>query len=435
MPGWEVRKGGAVYLLADPDDLVRMASIGQVRGGDEVRREGRKRWKKARDLKELDAVYAADPWAAWDTLGGRKPQELWAGCAQLIEPAHAPQTEEASVTPEPVEAPAAAPVAAPVAAPPSSELAQGFAEPVAPTEDTAPRMLPPPPVIPTPPVPAADLGQPLPKHPQETHPTLVPSQALESHPTLVPGEVIAFPSGARSDGNAAAALRLEIMASPETRDTGPRPRRMFPWVFGGLATVGTLAMLAVQSHVRTTATWVSPRRPVAEAEEGPGPLAEKEEPKVATVALEEPEEVVETPSALRDAADALRNTMSPGVIDMMGRPDDLSTALLVELSRMKLGPVKVQADVLAWGGAKNDMPEAAEIHVLLQSKGELEWELGAVGLVVGKYAQFYGLEVSRLQVSLQSEDGTLRRQEVDPELAREFYRNRIDLFGFLRGLL
>jgi len=45
------------------------------------------------------------------------------------------------------------------------------------------------------------------------------------------------------------------------------------------------------------------------------------------------------------------------------------------------------------------------------------------------------LEVLRLQVSLQSEDGTLRRQEIDPELAREFYRNRIDLFGFLRGLL
>jgi hypothetical protein len=144
---------------------------------------------------------------------------------------------------------------------------------------------------------------------------------------------------------------------------------------------------------------------------------------------------IETPSALREAAEALRNTMSPGVIDMMGRPDDLSTALLVELSRMKLGPVKVQADVLAWGGAKNDMPEAAEIHVLLQSKGEFEWELGAVGLVVGKYAQFYGLQVLRLQVTLQSEDGTLKRQQIDPELAREFYRNRIDLFGYLRGLL
>jgi hypothetical protein len=205
---------------------------------------------------------------------------------------------------------------------------------------------------------------------------------------------------------------------------------MFPWVFGSLATVGILTMLAIQSHVRTTAMWVSPRRPVVE-EILPN-AAEKEEQGVAPVVVVEPE--AETPNALRDAAEALRDAMSPGVIDMMGRPDDLSTALLVELSRMKLGPVKVQADVLAWGGAKNDMPEAAEIHVLLQSKGELEWELGAVGLVVGKYAQFYGLEVSRLQVSLQSEDGTLKRLQIDPELAREFYRNRIDLFGYLRGL-
>ena len=209
---------------------------------------------------------------------------------------------------------------------------------------------------------------------------------------------------------------------------------MFPWFFGGLATVGILTMLAVQSHVRTTAMWVSPQRPVVAEEENQRTEAVREEPLAAPVAAE-PDGVEETPSALREAAEALRDTMSPGVIDMMGRPDDLSTALLVELSRMRLGPVKVQAEVLAWGGAKNDMPEAAEIHVLLQSKGEFEWELGAVGLVVGKYAQSYGLEVLRLQVSLQSEDGTLRRQEIKPELAREFYRNRIDLFEFLRGLL
>ncbi len=426
MPGWEVRRGGDVYLLADPEDLVRMASIGQLRGGDEVRREGRKRWKKARDLKELDAVYAEDPWAAWDTLGGRKPQELWDRCAQLIQRADVPKQEESVMAPEPVEAPAAPPA--------PSEAVQGFADPVAPTGDTASRPLPPPPVVSEPSLPAVPEGPPPPKHPQETHPTLVPSHAQESHPTLVPGEIIAFPAGPRSDGAAAAALRLEIMAPPEPRDTGPRPRRLFPWVFAGLATVGILTVLAIQSHVRTTAMWVSPRRPAVAEEDLPRTGVEQEEQIVAPE-VTEPVEVAEAPSALRDAAEALRDTMSPGVIDMMGRPDDLSTALLVELSRMKLGPVKVQADVLAWGGAKNDMPEAAEIHVLLQSKGELEWELGAVGLVVGKYAQFYGLEVLRLQVSLQSEDGTLRRQEIDPELAREFYRNRIDLFGFLRGLL
>jgi hypothetical protein len=200
-------------------------------------------------------------------------------------------------------------------------------------------------------------------------------------------------------------------------------------------------VLIVISHVRTTAQWTSPR---VQAQVEPVPV-EREVTRAPEVAVVEVVETEETPeveameeifesTGLEQVTRDLRARLEPGIRDMRGRPDDLEDAIFAELSRMNLGQVQVQATVLAWGGVQNDMPDAAEIHVWLMSRGNLEREMGAVGLVIGKYIQNYDLEVPKLRLTLEDEDEQIRRVDIDPEAAREFYRNRLDLFGFLTSL-
>ena len=69
---------------------------------------------------------------------------------------------------------------------------------------------------------------------------------------------------------------------------------------------------------------------------------------------------------------------------MTGKPDDLTNALMIEMSRMRVGLIKLRAPVHAWGGRKNDLPSAAEVHIILKSQDDLIEQLGATVLVVGK---------------------------------------------------
>jgi hypothetical protein len=154
---------------------------------------------------------------------------------------------------------------------------------------------------------------------------------------------------------------------------------------------------------------------------------------VETTEVDETEDLAER-TGLEPVTRELRSRLEPGIRDMRGRPDDLEDAIFAELSRMNLGQVQVQATVLAWGGVRNDMPDSAEIHVWLMSRGNLEREMGAVGLVIGKYIQNYDLDVPMLRLTLEDENEQIRRVDIDPEAAREFYRNRLDLFGFLTSL-
>jgi hypothetical protein len=130
---------------------------------------------------------------------------------------------------------------------------------------------------------------------------------------------------------------------------------------------------------------------------------------------------------------ALRNRMVPGC-STIAREDDLDTALRVELSRLGVHAHKVHAPVLTWGGRKGDMPHAVEIMIWYQGQaGELDRELGAIGLVVGKYAQQYGLDVRSFEVYLEGADGTSRLRALDANQAKQLYLRRVSLLQFLTG--
>ncbi|MEE2750813.1 MAG: hypothetical protein VX519_05240 [Myxococcota bacterium] len=438
MPGWEVKRKGQVFRMGRSEDLLRMAVIGQIHATDRVRTVGETEWRLAGDVEEVASALEQDPWSAWESLGGQSPKALWNACTELVGAEEGPEaypndydTLESraedllkdSGTSDTSEVSETDPVVL---------EEQDFSAPVLPRFDeettiTRPIPRPPPPPKATPP------------ESERLEPVSTPQEQTKPDVQQGGGEIIAFPSaGGQRRGSAGVAAALDIpdfaefeerMARPQVRP----PRRAFPWVLGTVGMVGILAMMMVNAHVRSTAMWVSPRATTPNSTEATDkgvvkPAEETERVEVVSTVDSE------TPYALRAASHDLRDRLSPGVIDMKGRVDDLSTALLVELSRMDLGPVKVQAPVLAWGGARNDMPEAVDIHVLLQSRDELEWEIGAVGLVIGKYVQSYDLEVERLQLSLQAEDGTLKRIQIDPDLTRQFYRNRVDLLGFLQGL-
>jgi hypothetical protein len=129
----------------------------------------------------------------------------------------------------------------------------------------------------------------------------------------------------------------------------------------------------------------------------------------------------------------LRTRMVAGC-STITREDDLDTALRVELSRLGVKAYSIHAPVLTWGGRKGDVPHGVEIRIWYEGQpGELDRELGAIGLVVGKYAQQYSFDVRAFDVFLRDSSGRSRERSLDPNAARQFYLRRISLLQFLTG--
>jgi len=129
----------------------------------------------------------------------------------------------------------------------------------------------------------------------------------------------------------------------------------------------------------------------------------------------------------------LRNRMVPGCSTIF-KEDDLDTALRIELSRLGVHADSVHAPVLTWGGRKGDVPHAVEIKIWYEGQpDELDRELGAIGLVVGKYAQQYGLDVRAFDINVKDSDGNARERSLDAAAAKQFYLRRIPLLKFLMG--
>jgi hypothetical protein len=110
-------------------------------------------------------------------------------------------------------------------------------------------------------------------------------------------------------------------------------------------------------------------------------------------------------------------------------------ALLIELGRVKLDVSSVRVTVGEWAGRKRDVPQTAEFRIKLRFRsGELDRELSAVGLVVGKYIQRYSLDVGHFEVVIEQPGGMHLGYVMDPEAARKLYIQRIDLVTFLESL-
>ncbi|MCK6508148.1 hypothetical protein L6R53_33080 [Myxococcota bacterium] len=155
--------------------------------------------------------------------------------------------------------------------------------------------------------------------------------------------------------------------------------------------------------------------------------------------------VAPTPASLAvdQAYDALerelRGQMMSGVQEV---PDAeaLESALLIELNRVRLQVVQIDVTVLAPPpvppGEAAGALEVVELRLRLRTDGqELDRELGAAALVVGKYMTHHALGVPLLEVAFEGlADGKLMRRSLDAEQAQQLYLARLSLADFLHDL-
>ena len=213
--------------------------------------------------------------------------------------------------------------------------------------------------------------------------------------------------------------------APASKGSGTRWWRIA--LFAGSAVT---AMLVIQWYITSTATAVFPppgsRVVVAEPVERVPP-----DPARAPAAVPARADAAPEGSASAELEAELRARMVDTPRDVRA-PGQLEDALLIELTRMQIQTLSIEAPVLTWAGRKNDVPQSAEIHIRYRgSVGNLQRELAAIGLVVGRYIHTYALDVPMMDVTIHREGAEPRRLPIDPTLAQRFYLTRIDLQGFL----
>ena len=406
MGTYYLRKEGSEYRVSSEEAVVRLVQLGLVVSDDRLRRDGEKRFRKASSFRELKASFEADAWSAWEMLGDVDPETLWAESTEWVggEPAKTP------VQSEPV---------------PAAEMSEAVE--ATPEADPIPE-----------PVPLTKKEPVVEASPEVESPAPLPEEDEDSN-------VIVFPTPAQGrnrqrTGNA----ELRPMASfepppmpigPETtvvrRPSPPRQFRAFPWVFGGIAVIGGLVLVTLNSHIKTTANWTSP------GPEGPPPeqvVAEAQQfsPEVEVVADEAAvPELDEVEVLFRAKTKNLRERLSRGVTEMRGQPDDLTNALMIEMSRMRVGLLMLKAPVHAWGGPQNDLPVAADVHIVMNKQDDLIEQLGAAVLVVGKYLQAYEMELQEFIVGIQEPSGIVQERTISAEGASAVFSNRLSLRDLL----
>ncbi|HNC96500.1 MAG TPA: hypothetical protein PKW90_10280, partial [Myxococcota bacterium] len=136
-----------------------------------------------------------------------------------------------------------------------------------------------------------------------------------------------------------------------------------------------------------------------------------------------------TPSPVQLLEKELRAALPPNpraVVEAGDLPDNLT----IELQQMGVDVVTVDATVTKWAGRKEDQPQAAEIHITIKPSEALERDMGAIGLVVGRYVTLYRLSVPVFEVIVVTDDQAAKRS-FDAVRSSSFYEERLSLEGWL----
>ena len=401
MSHFHVRRGGLEFPVAGTEALLRLVHDGALAPTDRVRDPGEGAWYAAGDMEVLKEAFAAR--AAADEA--RRAQRS---------------------RPRPLGLPVSGEAPLPPVAPPTQQLAPPAAPP--PTE-----------------APAFAIPDDLVHREPEVAPAPPPREAPAPElPPPSPSGVLTFPSGGPVSNLAGRLDPLQAQAALEDpatflrqdREAAQRrrgPPLMRPWLLIGVAfVVATFAFLVV-TWVQGTAT-MRYTSPTGHAPREGGDAAGPTGPVGATGPADTPDPTPREVSAnaLYDEMElALRDRLMPGCLTI-SKEDDLDTALRVELSRLGVQVQSIHAPIVSWGGRHGDVPLAVEIRLWYESEpDQLDRELGAIGLVVGKYTQNYSLEVRAFEVFLRDAQGETRARSLDSTAARQFYLRRLSLLEFL----
>lgn len=387
-----------------------------LEGATRVSLPGRRDWVAAREVPALAAALSEDdPWAAWDALEDA--------------PASGP------VAPAP---PPAAPVVPSVPELSSDHVDPlALAEPVTSDNTGRQRFVVDSSRGPRAPRPSARPGR-RPPSAGPAAPPAAPEAPRAQAGTGARGNVIAFPTppGAPVDGpHALAPLQLEPLSLPIVEvPPPPPPRSGTRW--GRLVAFAVVVFVFVGS----LAAWIrhnasqrfdAPLRPAPQLAAAPEPAAAARPP--TPLGAPPPLPAAQEADDFQRLEDELRARMRPRPQEV-SQAGDLADALYVEFSRMNLEDLRVEAEVIGWAGRKPPVPKVAEVVVRFRSRGELDRELAAVGLVMGKYVQAYNMQVPRLEAIVEGIDELPRRQSIRAEQARLFYVERLGLVEFLSGM-
>jgi hypothetical protein len=369
--GYRVRLVEGEVRAEDFAALVAMARAGRIGGATEVCKSGTSDWVRADTIPQVKRVVGADHWAAW---GADEAEDV---LEEFVEP----PLRQALTTP-----------------PPPSEPRDAF------DELPASAMHPIDQVVERPVTPAAGRP-PRPRPPAEpTLPVRRPS-----------GKVIAFPEADRSETEGPHALDRML------RDPSPLPdlhvaSSGINWLrvlVVALVCIGGMSLWVW--HVNAT---VKPATLV---------VAKKSAETVSRLVPVGP--VTATP--YEKLEDSLRGQLMEGILDIPSG-EAFEDALHIELRRLRLDVAWVRVRIESWAGRNQDLPQKVAIQVRLGGRdGELDQDLAAAGLVLGKYIQHYGLETSELRVLIEDEAGAVRQVNMDGQAAGRFFTHRLSLEQFL----
>lgn len=432
--------------MEDLEALYRLASEGKLKRSDEVL--SARGWVRASDLPQLKARFGADPWDVWSDVDEADAEAAYQGYVTRGGPAAEPRTTSPAPGPLLFPSAAASPVAAPSAAAPPSvpPPAPGINPvPAAPVPAGAPTgaMRPAAPFVVPPPRPAQTGGgmasrpaatAPSPVGDPGTDPVVVrrsspppplvrPGTRSGAHPDLPPpeaddarGQVIAFP--------ATAPLRLSRpVPTLRERSTPPVPLIRWSWLLLWVG-VGLLFLAITWWWIRYNGT----TRAGIDAAPPPDVPATAAEGVPETVPASAGSYTRTSTSPYGMVEQELRTALV-GEVRPVQAPGELGDALMIDLQNLRIDVTSVDAPVTQWSGRNKDVPRTAEIHVTLGSDQEVDRQIAAVALTVGRYKRALRLDIPLVEVVVKSVEGDLRTT-IDAKRAEELYIGRISLDQF-----
>ncbi|MCK6521603.1 hypothetical protein L6R49_09205 [Myxococcota bacterium] len=462
MPRFQVRTADGQRQIDDVEELRRLSRIGVVRRDDPVSVDGGP-WQRADVLPALAGCFDVDLWDAWDgedeepkpaapaapaaeglkvkTTGPRAPRppvvvtEL---APEELPAVAAPPTPPASPTP-PAPPKATKPTLVKVAPEPvkvAPEPVKAAPEPMKAPPPKAPPRPPPEPLVVEAIEPLEPLDEPVDLPLASVEPLPVVSRVAAGGGGAVGrGQVIRFPAGkapAPAPKTEPSDRSRRTPSRPLEREPGPpppplvaAPRLSLRWlVYVLLFAVAGLSIWGFTAYVDSLAGYTAapprpPPGPTPAVEAGPTPTAE-------VVKSAEPPP--------RPGDDPRLNAMRVAIGgDVPVTPPDaerLQDLLYLELQR--IAPARdVRVEVLRESSDRRRSPELVKVWFSLNTRGDLPYELGAVGLVAGKYMARTELELQEIVALLVSEDGTVRQRSLSPASALKLYRAEQDLATFL----
>ena len=471
MPRFQVRTADGQRQIDDVEELRRLSRIGVVRRDDPVSVDGGP-WQRADVLPALAGCFDVDLWDAWDgedeepkpaapssppadglkvkTSGGRAPRppvvvtELVPEEVPVVAVPVMPPPPSAPPRPPAVKATPPAPAKPTLVSPPSPPPAPAKPPPV---KSAPPAPAKPPPVrsAPPPPEPLAveaieplePLDEPVELPLASVEPLPVVNRAAVGGGAVGRGQVIRFPAGkgpapAPKTEPSSPERGRRTPSRPLEREPGPPapplvagPRISLRWLgYVALFVVAGLSIWGFTAYVDSLAGFAPPpKRPSM------GQGAQTPEAPVAEGAT-----APEPPAAPRPGDDPRLNAMRVAIGgEVSVTPPDaerLQDLLYLELQR--IAPARdVRIEVVRESNDRRHSPELVRAWFSVNTRGDVPYELGAVGLVAGKYQARTELEFQEIVALLVSEDGTVRQRALSPASTLKLYRAELDLTTFL----